>query len=78
MRIPVTYGYHLYLNHPCGSRLAKTTQGVCYWKGLVTQAYMYAKTCKTFQNLKKIKALYGCLSPKNITELNCGIWCMWT
>ena len=41
--------YHFYLNHPGGSRLAKTIQEVCYWKGLVTQVDLLAKTCKICQ-----------------------------
>ena len=61
--------YHLYLNHPGGSRLAKTTQEVCYWKGFVTQADLFAKTCKICQQFKKRETLYGHLPPKNIAEL---------
>ena len=36
--------YYFYLNHSGGSRLTKTTQYVCYWKGLVMQAELFAKT----------------------------------
>ena len=35
--------YHLYLNPPGGSRLAKTIREVCYWKILVTQAELFSK-----------------------------------
>ena len=42
---------------------------MCYWKGLVTQAELLAKTCKTCQQLKNIRTLYGHLTPKNIPEL---------
>ena len=61
--------YNFYLKHPGGSRLAKTTREVCYWKGLVTQAELLAKMCKTCQQFKNRKTLYGHLSPKNIAEL---------
>ena len=61
--------YHLYLNHPVGSRLAKTIQDVCYWKVLVTQAEMFANMCKTCQQFKKRKTLYANLPPKNTAEL---------
>ena len=47
--------YHLHLNHPGGIRLAKKIRDVCYWKGLVTQAEMFAEMCKIFQQFKKIK-----------------------
>ena len=62
--------YHFYLNHPGGSRIAKTIREVCYWKGLVTQAELFAKMCKTLQQLKKRNTLYGHLPPKNTAELN--------
>ena len=60
---------HFYLNHPGGSILAKTIREVCYWKGLVTQAELFTKTCKTCQQFKNIKTLYGHLPHKNIAEL---------
>ena len=69
MRICVLDFYHFYLNHSCGSRIAKTIQEVCYWKYFVTQAELFAKTCKICKQLKKRKTLYGHLSPKNIAEL---------
>ena len=47
----------------------KTIREVCYWKGLVTQADMFAKTCKIFQQFKNRNTIYGHLSPKNIAEL---------
>ena len=61
--------YHLYLNHPGGSRLAKTIREVCYWKSLVTQAELFDRMCKTYKQFKKRKTLYGHLPPKNIAEL---------
>ena len=61
--------YHFYLNHPSGSKFAKTIRGVCYWKSLVTQAELFDKTCKICQQFKKRKTLYGNLPPKNIAEL---------
>ena len=61
--------YHFYLNHPGGSRLAKTIREVRYWKGLVTQVEMISKTCKTCKQFKNRKTLYGYLTPKNIAEL---------
>ena len=61
------YWYYLYLNHPCGSILAKIIRELCYYKGLVTQSELFAKLCKLCQQFKKIKALYGHLSPKNIS-----------
>ena len=61
--------YHFYLSHPGGSRLAKTILEVCYWKGLVTQAEMFANTCNDCQQFTKRKTLYGHLSPNNISEL---------
>ena len=63
------YWYRFYLNHPSGSILSKTTQEVCYWKGLVTQADLFSKTCKICQQFKNRKTLYGHLPPKNIEEL---------
>ena len=61
--------YHFYLNHPGDSRLAKKIWELCYWKGLATQAELFAKMCKTYQQFKKINTLYGHLPPKNIAEL---------
>ena len=61
--------YHLYLNHPVGNRLANTIQEVCYWKGLVTQEDIFTKMCKTCQQFKNRKTIYGHLPPKNIAEL---------
>ena len=61
--------YHFYLNRPSGSRLSKTVREVCYWKGLVTQEELFAKMCKTRQQLKKRKTLYGHLPSKNIAEI---------
>ena len=61
--------YNLYLNHTGGSRLAKTTRLVCYWKGLLTQAELFAKMCNTYQQFKNRNTLYGHLPPKNIAEL---------
>ena len=61
--------YHLYINHPGGSRLSKTIRDVCYWKVLVAQADMFSKMCKTCQQFKKRKTIYGHLPPKNIAEL---------
>ena len=58
--------YHFYLNHPGGSRLAKTPQEVCYQKGLFAKSELFAKTCKTCQQFKNRKDLYGNLPPKNI------------
>ena len=69
MRRRVLYWYHFYLNYPSGSRLSKTILEVSYWRGLVMQAELFAKICKTCQQLKNIKILYGNLPPKNITEL---------
>ena len=43
MLICVLYWYHFYLNHPGVSRLYVTILGLCYWKGLVMQAKMYAQ-----------------------------------
>ena len=36
--------YHFYLNHPGGIRLEKKIREVCYWKDVVTQAELFAKT----------------------------------
>ena len=69
MRRRVLYWYRFYLNHPGVSRLANTPQEVCYWKGLVTQAELFAKTCKICQKFKKRKTLYEHLPPKNTAEL---------
>ena len=63
------YWYHFYLNHPSGSILAKTNREVCYWKGFVTQADLFSKTCKICQQFKNRKTLYGHLPAKNIEEL---------
>ena len=60
--------YHFYFNHPDSSRLAKNRE-LCYWKGLFTQAGLYAKPCKICQHFKKGKTLYGNLPPKNISKL---------
>ena len=76
MRRRVLDWYHFYLNRPDSSRLAKTILEVCYWKGLFTQAEMFAKTCKIFQQFKNRKTLYGHPPPNNISELKPGIWCM--
>ena len=64
--------YHFYINHPCGSIIDKTIREVCYWKGVVTQAELFAKTCNTCQQFKKRKTIYGYHPPKNIAELK--IW----
>ena len=56
--------YHFYLNHPGGSRHAKTTREVCYCKVVVTQAELFNKTCKICQQFEKRKTLYGHLPPK--------------
>ena len=42
---------------------------VCYWKGLVIQSELFAKTCNTCQQLKNRKTIYGHLPPTNIAEL---------
>ena len=42
---------------------------VCYWKGLVTQADLFAKTCKKCQQFQERKIIYVHLPPNNITEL---------
>ena len=55
MLIRVLDWYHLYLKHPGGGRLVKTIREVCSWKGLVNQADLFDKTCKTCQQLKKEK-----------------------
>ena len=69
LRRRVIYWYHLYINHPGGSRLAKTIREICYWKVLVMQAELFTKTCKICQQFKKKKTIYGHLSPKNIAEI---------
>ena len=69
MHICVLDWYHFYLNHPGVSRLAKTIREVCYWKGLLTQAELFTKMCKTCQKFKNRKTVYGHLPPKNIAEL---------
>ena len=56
--------YHLYPNQPGGSRISKTNQEVCYWKGLVTQLELYDKLCKICQRFKKRKTIYVNLPPK--------------
>ena len=61
--------YHFNLNHPGGSRVVKTIREACYWKGLITQAELFTKTCKTFQQFKKRDTIYGHLPPNNITEI---------
>ena len=61
--------YQLYLNHPGGNRLGKTIREVCYCKGLVMQAELLDEKCKTSEQLKNRKTLYGHLPPKNIAEL---------
>ena len=61
--------YHLYLNHSGGSTLAKRIRGLCYWKGVVAQADLYAKTCKICEQFKNINNIYGHMPPKNIAEL---------
>ena len=47
----------------------KTIQEVCCWKGLVTQAELFAKMCKACRQFKKRKTLYGNLPPKTTAEL---------
>ena len=59
--------YHFYLNQPGGTRLAKTIQDIWYWKRLVTQAELFADMCKTCQQFKNRKTVYGHLPPNNIT-----------
>ena len=61
--------YHFYLNHPVVSILVKTIIELCYWKGFVVKADMYAKLCKIYQQFKNRKTLYGNLPRKNIAEL---------
>ena len=61
--------YHIYLNRPVGSIFAKIIQEFCYCKGLVTQANLYSKTVKIFQQFKKRKTIYENLPPKIISEL---------
>ena len=69
LHIRVLYWYHLYINHPGGSILAKTILELCYWKGLVTQAELFAKTCNICQQFKNRNTLYVHLPPNNIVEL---------
>ena len=61
--------YHFYLNHPGGTRSEVLIWGICYWKVVVTQAELFAKICKTCQQLKKRKTLYGHLTQKNTSEI---------
>ena len=61
--------YHIYLNHPSGSIISRTIREVCYWKCLVTQAEMFSKTHKIYQQFKKRNTIYVHLPPKNIAEL---------
>ena len=42
---------------------------VCYRKGQVEQADIYAKPCEKFQRFKKRNIICGYLPPKNIAEL---------
>ena len=70
MRICVIDWYKLYINHPGGSRLAKTIRGVCFWKGVVMQSELYDNLCKIFQQFKKRNHIYGSFSPNNFAELN--------
>ena len=44
-------------------------QEVCYWKGIFTQADLYAKPGKICEQFKNENILYGRLPPKNIAEL---------
>ena len=60
--------YHFYLNHPGGIRPGKKIWEVYYWKGLVTQADLLSKTCKTCKQFKKRKTLYGHLPHNSIAE----------
>ena len=57
--------YHFNLNHTVGSRIKKSTQEICYWKELVTEAELYDKLFKICQQFKKRKALYVLLPLKN-------------
>ena len=61
--------YHFYLNYNGVSRLEKLIWEVCYWKGLFTKEELHAKPWKICQQFKNRKNIYGCLTPKNITEL---------
>ena len=61
--------YHFYINHPGGSRHGKKIREVCYWKVLIAQAELFAKTWKMCQQFKKRNTLYGNMPPKNIAEL---------
>ena len=69
MRRRVLDWYYFYLNHPGGSILAKIIRELCYWKFFVTQADLLSKMCKTCQQFKNRKTIYGHLPPKNIAEL---------
>ena len=69
MRRRVLDWYNLYLNHSGGSIIVKTIWEVCYWKGLVKKSELFDKMCKTCQQFKNRKTLYGHLPPKNTTEL---------
>ena len=60
---------HFYLNHSGGIRLAKTSREVCYWKVIFLQAELFAKPCKTCQQFKNRRIIFGHLPPKNISEL---------
>ena len=60
---------HFYLNHSGGSRLAKTIREVYYWKGIFAQSELFAKPCKTCQQFKNRRIVFGHLPPKNISEL---------
>ena len=61
--------YHLYINRPSGSRLSNIIRQLCYYKCLVSQAEIYIKTCKKFQQFKNRKTLYGKLPPNIISAL---------
>ena len=61
--------YHFYLNHAGVSILEKTIGKVRYWKLLFTQVELFDEMCKTCQQFKKRKTIYGLLPPKNITDL---------
>ena len=58
-----------YLDYPNGTILVKKIREVCHWKGLVTQAKLYANPCKICQRSKKRKTIYGHIPSKNIAEL---------
>ena len=69
MRRHVIYWYHLCLNQPGGSRLAKIIREVCHWTGLVAQSELNANLYKICQQFKNRKTIYGDLPPDNIAEL---------